>query len=160
MMANRIFGGTFSSRLVHRIRDKDGLSYGVNSAFQVDGKDDGASFLANAICAPQNAPKVEAAFREELARALKDGFTAEEVAADRKAWMEQNVVGRSQDGALAATLLNRDRFGRTMKFDENLEARISSLTVEEVNAAFRKHIDPAALSYVKAGDFRKAGVLQ
>jgi len=160
MMANRILGGTFSSRLVHRIRDKEGLSYGVNSGFQVSDKDEGASFVVSAICAPQNAPKVEAAFREELARALKDGFTAEEVAAERKAWLDENVVGRSQDGSLASLLLARERFGRTMKFDEALEAKISSLTVEQVNEAFRKHVDPAALSYVKAGDFKKAGVLQ
>jgi predicted Zn-dependent peptidase len=31
------------------------------------------------------------------------------------------------------------------------------LTVEQINAAFRKHIDPAALSIVKAGDFKTAG---
>jgi hypothetical protein len=29
--------------------------------------------------------------------------------------------------------------------------------VEQINAAFRKHIDPNALSIVKAGDFKTAG---
>jgi zinc protease len=133
LMANRIFGGTFSSRLVHRIRDKEGLSYGVSSGFNVSGKDDGATFAVNAICAPQNAPKVEAAFREELARALKDGFTAAEVTAEKKAWLEQEVVSRSQDTSLGITLLNRERFGKTMQFDEALDARIAALTPEEVN---------------------------
>jgi zinc protease len=160
MMANRILGGTFTSRLVHRIRDKEGLSYGVNSGFQVNNKDDGSIFMVNAICAPQNAPKVEAAFRDELARALKDGFTAEEIAAEKKAWLEANVVSRTQDGSLASTLLGRERFGRTMEFDKALEAKISALTVDEVNAAFRKHVDPASMSFVKAGDFKRAGVLQ
>jgi len=160
LLANRVFGGTFASRLVRRIRDKEGLSYGVSSGVSVNAKDDGAQFLVSAICAPQNAPKVEVAFREELARALKDGFTAEEVATEKKAWLEQQVVGRSQDGSLAMTLLNRERFGRTMKFDAALEARIAALTADEVNAAFRKHVDAATLSYVRAGDFKKAGVLQ
>jgi zinc protease len=160
MLANRILGGTFSSRLVHRIRDKEGLSYGVNSGFNVNGKDDGATFNVSAICAPQNLPKVEATFKEELARALKDGFTAEEVAAEKKAWMEQLVVVRTQDGSLASTLLNRERFDRTMKFDEAMEAKVGTLTLEQVNEALRKHVDPAAISYVRAGDFKKAGVLQ
>jgi zinc protease len=160
MLANRIFGGTFASRLVHRIRDKEGLSYGVNSGFNVNGKDDGAVFLMSAICAPQNLPKVEAAFREELARALKDGFTAEEVAAERKAWLQELVVVRTQDGSLAGTLLNRARFDRTMKFDEGMEAKVATLTADQVNEAFRKHVDPAALNVVRAGDFKKAGVLQ
>jgi zinc protease len=160
MLANRIFGGTFASRLVHRIRDKEGLSYGVNSSFSVNGQDDGASFTLSAICAPQNLPKVESTFKEELARALKDGFTAEEVAAEKKAWLDQLVVVRTQDGSLASTLLNRERFDRTMKFDEAMEAKVSTLTADEVNAAFRKHLDPSAFSYVRAGDFKKAGVLQ
>jgi zinc protease len=160
MLANRILGGTFSSRLVHRIRDKEGLSYGVNSSFNVNGKDDGASFIVSAICAPQNLPKVETAFKEELARALKDGFTAEEVAAEKKSWMEQLVVVRTQDGSLASTLLNRERFDRTMKFDEAMEAKVGTLTLEQVNEALRKHVDQPAITYVRAGDFKKAGVLQ
>jgi zinc protease len=160
MMANRLFGATFSSRLVHRVRDQDGLSYGVRSSINVPGKDDGATVSFWAICAPQNAPKVEADVREELARALKDGFTEAEVAAEKKAWKDELTMQRSEDGSLAGLLLNRERFGRTIKFDEALEAKIDKLTVDEVNAAFRKHAVPAAFSYVKAGDFKKAGVLQ
>ena len=75
-------GGSFhglQQRLFKRSRDKEGLSYGVSSAVPVPNKDDGASFLVQAICNPANAPKVEASFKDELARTLKDGFTAEEV---------------------------------------------------------------------------------
>jgi zinc protease len=160
MLANRIFGGTFASRLLRRVRDKEGFSYDVRSNFNVNGKDDGATFNISAICAPHNLPKAEAAVRDERAKALKDGFTAEEVAAERKAWLDQLVVIRAQDGSLATTLLSRERFGRTMKFDETMEAKVAALSADEVNAAFRKHVDAAALSVVRAGDFKKAGVLQ
>ena len=47
-----------------------------------------------------------------------------------------------------------------MKWDEQLEAKIRALTPNQVNAAFRRHLDPKALSIVKAGDFQKAGVFQ
>jgi zinc protease len=47
-----------------------------------------------------------------------------------------------------------------MKFDEALEASVSALTPQQVSEAFRKYVDPSAISYVKAGDFKKAGVLQ
>ena len=160
MMADRLFGGIFSSRLVRRIRDTEGLSYGIRSSINVPGKDDGTTVSIMAICAPQNAAKVEADFREELARALKDGFTEKEVAAEIKAWKDELTVQRSDDGALAGLLLSRERFGRTIRFDAALEARIDKLSVEEVNAAFRKHLVPAEFSYVKAGDFKKVGVLQ
>jgi zinc protease len=47
-----------------------------------------------------------------------------------------------------------------MKWDEQLEQKIRSLTAAQVTAAFRKLVDPAALSIVKAGDFKAAGVYQ
>ena len=155
-----MLGGSFSSRLVSRIRDKEGLSYSVQSVFQAPAKDDGAMFIGLAICAPQNTPKAEASFKDELARTLKDGFTAEEVAAAKKAWAQERMVGRSQDAGLVSTLAGREYFDRTMKFDETLEAKVAALTAEQVSAAFRRAIDPAGLTYVKAGDFKKAGVYQ
>jgi zinc protease len=47
-----------------------------------------------------------------------------------------------------------------MKFDEAVDAKLAALTPEQVSEAFRRHIDPSAISYVKAGDFKKAGVFQ
>ena len=35
------------------------------------------------------------------------------------------------------------RFDRTLKFDEALEAKVAALTPEQISAAFRKHVDPA-----------------
>ena len=45
-----------------------------------------------------------------------------------------------------------------MFYDEQQEAKIQAFTVEQINAAFRKYVDPAAVTIVKAGDFKKAGV--
>jgi zinc protease len=161
VMANYMFGGgALGTRLSRRIRDKEGLSYGVYSQFGAPPKDDGGSFSAFAISAPQNTPKVEASFRDELAKTLKDGFTADEVAAAKKAWIQERGMSRSEDGALVGLFASRQRFDRTLKFDESLEAKVAALTAEQISAAFRKHVDPDSLIYVKAGDFKKAGVWQ
>jgi zinc protease len=160
IMANYILGGTFSSRLVMRVRQKEGLSYGVGSQFSVPTKDDGASFVAYAISNPENAPKVESSLKDEIALAVKNGFTTEELAAAKKAWLEERVLGRSQDGSLAGLLADRERYGRTMQFDQEMDAKVSALTAEQVSDIFRRVIDPAGLVYVKAGDFKKANVYQ
>jgi zinc protease len=160
VLADYMLGGNFSARLVTRIRHKEGLSYGVQSVLQTPTKDDGAVFVGLAISAPQNAPKVEVSFKDEMARAVKDGFAADEVAAAKKSWLQEQAVARSQDQQLALTLSRREFFDRTMKFDEALEAKVAALTPEQVSEAFRRHVDLSALSYVKAGDFKKAGVLQ
>ncbi len=160
-LANYILGGSQGgNRLFKRIRDKEGLSYGVGSNFTAPPKDDGATFTSFAISNPQNAPKVEASYKDELARTVKDGFTAQEVEEARKSLLEQRMVSRSQDQSLAGMLAQRERWGRTMKWDEAFEAKIAALTPDQVSAAFRRYVDPAALSIVKAGNFKKAGVFQ
>jgi zinc protease len=161
VMANYMFGGSgLGTRLSRRIRDKEGLSYGVQSEFAVPTKEDAATFVGVALAAPQNAPKVQASFKDELVKTLKDGFTAEEVAAAKKAWLQERGMGRTEDGSLVGLFAARQRFDRTLKFDETLEAKVAELTVEQINAAFRRHVDPENLIYVKAGDFKKAGVWQ
>jgi zinc protease len=160
VLANFIYGGSAASRLFSRIRDKEGLSYGVGSQFSAPSKQDGGVFAQFAICAPQNAPKVEASMKDELARTVKDGFTAAEVDAAKKSWLQERLVQRSQDQYLAGLLGAREFYGRTTRFDEALETKVGSLTAQQVSDAFRRHVDPAAVSFVKAGDFKKAGVFQ
>ena len=156
-IAGVIFGGSPNSRMFARIRIKDGLSYGASGGFAVPTKDDAGRFSASAIAAPQNMPKVEADFKEELALALKDGFTADEVEKAKKIWLDQRTVGRTEEASIASLLASREFWGRTMEWDAKLEAAVAALTPQQVNAAFRKHMDPSAVSIVKAGDFQKSG---
>src|SRR5262249_60720560 len=81
-------GGVLNSRLAVRIRQKDGLSYGVGSSFGAGALDNSGSFLANAPYAPQNAGQLEAAFKEELGRARKDGFTGGGVGKAETGWLK------------------------------------------------------------------------
>jgi len=159
-IANIIFGGNPNSRLFQRIRVKDGLSYSVQSSGSVPTKDDAARFSVMAIAAPQNMPKAEAAFQEELARALKDGFTADEVEKAKKMWLEQQSVARTEDASIASLLATRERWGRTMDWDAKLEVAVAALTPRQVGDAFRRHVDPADMSLVKGGDFKKANAYQ
>jgi zinc protease len=161
IMANYMLGGRpLSGRLPDRIRNKEGLSYAVGSQFSAPIKDDGGTFVVYAISNPQNAPKVEASMRDELAKTEKDGFTAAELEAAKKAWLQERVLGRSQDGSLAGLLASNERWGRTMQFDEQLDQKVGALTPDQVTAALKRAVDPAALIYVKAGDFKKANAYQ
>lgn len=157
LIAGQIFGGGPNSRMFQRIRVKDGLSYGAAAGFSVPTKDDGGRFFAQAIAAPQNVPKVEADFQELLAAAIKDGFTADEVEKAKKTWLDERKVSRAEEASIASVLEARERWGRTMDWDAQLEAKVAAVTPEQVNAAFRKYVDPSSMSIVKAGDFQKAG---
>jgi zinc protease len=156
LFGNYMLGGGFlNSRLAQRIRVKDGLSYGIGSNFTASSHEADATLLANAIAAPQNIEKVQAAFKEELARALRDGFTQLEVDADRDGWLQSRQVNRAEDGWLCG-LFNRRAFdGRTLAWDQSLEDKVKALTPDQVLQAMKREIDPAALVTIKAGDFKK-----
>jgi zinc protease len=156
MLADYIFGGGgLKSRLMDRIRQKDGLSYGGGSQLGAGDLDRAGSFSISAIAAPQNLAKVEAAVREELARAVKDGFTAAELAGARSGLMQQRVQARAEDGTLAAGWTSYLYRGRTYEWSAAFEAKLKAVTLAQLNAAFRKAIDPARLSVVTAGDAGK-----
>jgi len=159
-IAGMVFGGSSNSRLFERIRVKDGLSYGAGAGFGIRAKDDASDLSGNAIAAPQNMAKVEADFNDELARALKDGFTADEVEKAKKTWLDERSVARTEESSVASLLENRERWGRTLMWDAKLEAAVAALTPQQVNDAFKRHVDPAAITIVKAGDFKKSGTYQ
>ena len=158
IFGNYLLGQGMNSRLFARIRNREGLSYGVGSQVMVDPESDHALFIAFAICAPENAPKVEASFKDELARILKEGFTAEEIEAGKKSWLQSRQVSRENDDELVGRLASRTYERRTMAFDAGLEEKVKALTPEQVRAAMAKYLDPAGLTYMRAGDFRKVNV--
>jgi zinc protease len=155
-MANFLVGGgTLSSRLGNRIRQKEGLTYGVTSQFSAAPADPSASFTVNAITNPLNIDKVEKAAIEELSEFLKTGPTPTELGEGQKAYLEGQKVGRSSDAAIAGQIVSNLRWGRTFGFMKDLETRIAALTPEEVRATFQKYIDPQKLVIIRAGDFKK-----
>lgn len=156
-LGNYMLGGGFlNSRLATRIRQKEGLSYGVGSQFTVSSLDESGTFFANAIYAPQNAAKLEAAFKDELAKLLKDGFTAEEIAAAKTGFLQRGQLGRAQDRELSGKLNNYLFLNRTIAWDADFENKIQALTTEQINAAMRKYMTPDNITIIKAGDFAKA----
>jgi zinc protease len=157
LLANYILGGgALKSRLADRIRQKEGLSYGVGSYFYAGALDKVGGWGAYAIYAPENAGKLEAAFKEELAKALKDGFPKEEVDAARQSWLQAQSVSRAQDRELSGRIAGNLFNGRTMAFSADLEKRVRALGGADLLAGLRKYLDPNKVSYAKAGDFAKS----
>ena len=119
--------------------------------------DASGAFTAFAIYAPQNAARLEAAFREELARVLGEVFPAKEIAEAKSGWLQSRqitrVPGRVPRAHARGAALSRPqlRVGR-----RSSTKKVQALTGEQVLAAMRRHIDPAKMTMVKAGDFAKA----
>ena len=158
-MANYILGdGFLNSRLATRIRQKEGVSYGVGSWVSADDNDEVASFNSYAIYNPDNSARLESAYREELERLAKDGVTADELQAAKSAALQAFQVQRADDRNVAGTWAQylTSPKGRTFAYDAELEQRLAALTPEQVSAAARKYLDYNNLVIVKAGDFARS----
>ncbi|WP_164675087.1 M16 family metallopeptidase [Anditalea andensis] len=157
VLGNYMLGGGFlNSCLATRIRQKEGLSYGVGSYFNAGTLDPVSSYTAYAIYAPENVEKLEKAYFEEIDKAITEGFSEEEVKAAKSGWLQGKTVTRAQDASLASALNNYLYYKRKLDWDEILERKIESLSAAEVNAAMKRNIDPKRMNVIKAGDFAKS----
>ncbi len=156
-LGNFMLGGGFlNSRLAVRIRQKEGISYGVGSNFGASSLDENGTFNAFAIYAPQNVAKLEMAFKEEIQKVISDGFTAEEFEQAKAGWLLSRQRNRGNDGGLVQTLSNYLFLNRTFAWDADIEKKVQSMTVADVNAAMKKHLTFDKISIFKAGDFANA----
>jgi zinc protease len=154
--AHVLGGGEFGSRLTARIRQQDGLSYNVGAAFAASAFEPAGTLRFFAIYAPQNRARVEAGFAEELARFVRDGVTAQELAGAKQAILAERHTARNDDGAVARGWAAKLDQGRTFAWSAQDDARLQALTVDQVNAAIRKWIVPANVDWSAAGSFAAA----
>ena len=155
-LANAMLGGGFlNSRLATRIRQKEGLSYSVGTQLNAGSQDPVGGFTVFAIYAPQNAGKVETAAKEEVARALADGFTPAEITDAKSGLLQSLSVSRSTDAQLANQLADHLHLQRDFTWDAQFEKAIESAGPDLIHQALQHFIDPAQWVIVKAGDFAK-----
>ncbi len=153
-MANYLLGAGGNSRLWKRVRETDGLSYDVRSSVSWSNRESNSMWQASAIFAPANRAKVEAAMTEEVARALREGFTAKELADGKNGLLSFRRLSRAQDANLAFALAANLDLGRTLARAAEVDTQLQSLTLEQVNAALRKYVDPSRFAGGVAGDFK------
>ena len=153
-VANLVLGQGGNSRLWVRLREKGGLSYDVRSGIDWNPRDPHSVWGASAIFAPSNLAAAEAAVREEIERALREGFTEEEVRDARAALLRFGQLQRAQDGALASTLATQLDLGRTMAWTSRREEAISRVTREQAHAALKRYLQPGAFVVGVGGDFK------
>ena len=156
MLANYIVGGGGSSRLWLRIREKEGLSYDVRSSVEWNAQEPNSRWVSSAIFAPQNQPKVEAAWREELQRATREGFTQAELDEAKSGLLNFRRLSRAQDDVLAGQAVGNLHLNRRFTLSQQVDERIAAVTLAEVNASWRRHFDLSRVVAAWGGDFGAA----
>lgn len=156
-VAMRVLGGSGGSLLDRRLREQEGYSYETGASFHGLGPHGWGPLMVFATTSAQNVTAGLAALREETARFVSEGITPEELEVAKKHLVQTRatLLGR---GELVCIMLTRAAVrGRTLAYDEQLSRRIEALTVEEVNAAVRRHLRPESMMSVIAADRSRMG---
>ena len=153
-------GGFLNSRLATRIRQQDGLSYGVGGTMQVLDPDPTSVFRSYAIFSPDVRDRVVNAFREEVERLLNEGVETEELEAAINGYLDSQQNQRANDQTVAYQLQANLRWARTMDFTAQIESAIAELTAADVQHALKEHLKPERIAIFRAGDFANNPVAQ
>jgi len=156
-IANLALGSGMEARLMSRLRQKEGLTYGTYSFIGIDALDQRATFFAVASVAPQNAERGLALLLEETEKLLTAGITDAELTRSKSIFLQGNRNQLASDDWVAGTLRNNLYLDRTLDFQMKMNAAIEALTPADITRVLAKnHIKPAGFIKVTAGDMNKA----
>ncbi len=149
-LANLILGrlGLFG-RLGASVRDKLGLAYYVFSA--VEAGREGSVWISRAGVNPANVEQALEATFAEVDRMREEQVTVEELA-DAKSFLTGSLpLALEMNDGVAALLLNIEHYELGLDYLDRYPEIINSLTADQLQQAFRNHLDPMGLAVGVAG---------
>jgi zinc protease len=150
LVLNQIFGGdTVSSRLGAEVRDRQGLTYGIYSYFQV-GKNAG-TFWIEMHTNPEATSKAIASTQQILKQIHQQGVTASEVEAAKQNLISNYNISLANPEELTKRILMNHVFGLDEIELRSFTKKIQQVSLNEVNQAARELLHPDKIVVVTAG---------
>jgi zinc protease len=127
-------GGDFSSRLFAEVREKRGLTYGVNSSLQ--NADHADSLVIGTATRADRAGETLKVIEDVIAGLAKDGPTEAELASAKKYIIGSYAINSmSSSVAIANTLVGLQDVDLPIDYVARRPALINAVTLEQVKAA-------------------------
>ena len=139
--------------LWERVREKEGLSYGVGASLTAPWDGNAGAININASFAPQNRVKLANTIREVLVVKRDEGFGALEVGLAKSAIVARRGEWLAQPANTAANLAFNLRYDRAFDSYGAQTGLYEKLDTSAVNAALKKYLNPDQLVEVMAGTF-------
>jgi zinc protease len=155
-VATSILGSGFTGRLMATVRDQEGLTYGIGARVSSDSYTTG-DWRISANFAPELLEKGLSSTQRELKSWYEKGVSAEEVARTKTNLAGSFQVGLATTDGMAETLLSTVNRGYPLSWIDEYPQKLNALTVEQVNAAIKKHLNPDNFVVIKAGTVAPAG---
>jgi zinc protease len=141
--------GGFSSRLTDEVREKRGLTYGVDSYF-APSKQPGPFGISLQTKKAQT-DEALALVRQVLARFVAEGPTEKELRAAKDNLINGFPLRIDNNRKLLTNVANIGWYGLPLDYLDTWTAQIGKVTREQVRAAFQRHVRPDNMATVIVG---------
>ena len=153
---NATLGGSMSSRLFQKIREREGLVYSVASYH--NGYLHGGYEAIYAACAPKNLRRVLDLTLAEMRKIKSEGVTAEELAAS-KLHLKGSILLSLESTISRMSGIARQEyyFGRQYSADEIIH-HIDAVTLDDIRRVASTIVDADSLSLTLLGNLKSPGI--
>ncbi len=153
-LANAALGqSSLTSRLGVRVRDTEGLTYGIHSGFSAAHV--AGPFTIGLTVKPESRDAALASTLDEVGKFLAGGLTAKELAEEKSSRIGRFKVDLGSNAGIANALDSALYYGFGASYLDEFPARVAAVTKEEADAAFAARVRPEDFTFVSAGSFGK-----
>ncbi|NDG46367.1 MAG: insulinase family protein [Flavobacteriia bacterium] len=156
-VATRVLGGSFTARLMRKVRVEDGLTYGVYSSITGTTNKSPGAWIAYGTYSPDLLKKGEVSMEGVIEMWIDSGITKEELSNMKSTIIGSTQVGYDTTSGISRAILSSVVNKGGVKYLDEYANKIESITLEEVNKAIKKHIKFNLLYKVAAGSIDQNG---
>jgi zinc protease len=150
LLANSVLGQFgMMGRIGDVVRERSGLAYYAYSSLSA-GTGPGAWEISAGVN-PANLERALALILDELRGFVEKGVTQEELQDSQDNFVGRLPLSLESNGGVANALVSIERYQFGLDYYQSYEARVRSVTPEQVLRAIRKYIEPDRLAIASAG---------
>ncbi len=151
-LANAALGqSSLTSRLGVRVRDTEGLTYGIHSSFSATHV--AGPFSVGLTVKPESRAAAVASTLDEVRKYLRDGMTDKELAEEKSSRIGRFKVDLGSNAGIADALDTAIYYDFGVSYLDEFPAKIEAVTKEAADAAFARRVRPDDFTIVSAGSF-------
>ncbi len=140
IIANTIFGGSFTSRLVSEVRIKRGLTYHINSNFLSFKK--GGVFYISSFTETKSTLQLLKIILDEMKKIRENGCFDEEIKKAKKYIKGIFPLKFETNENIALLLAELEFYGLRFDLITNYYSKLDRVTKDEINEVINKYFDP------------------
>lgn len=149
-VTDRVFGGSYNSRLNTEVRLKRGLTYGANSVF--DTRMEGGDLLASTYTRTETTVAAVQLVVDQIKGMATGNLKPEELTFARDYLVGVYPIQTETPDQVASRVLTAAHYGLPANYNETYQSRISGVTLQQANTEAAKYFQPATLEIVLAGN--------